>query len=99
VEQLLILIIMFHVKHYSSILFTLFKCLPPSNSVVRKTEIISLAISKEINLAGKATIFALLCSRANFAISGIQDKADLTFLCLLAVIFTPVPEPQIKIPN
>ena len=37
--------------------------------------------------------FALLCSRASFAVSIDQTKAALTPLTLLAAICSPLPEP------
>jgi len=64
-----------------------------------KVFIISSATARETNRAGTHKIFALLCSRANLAKSGCQQRAARISLCLLAVIATPLPLPQIKIPH
>ena len=40
---------------------------------------------------------ALLCSRASFAVSGLQARAALTPFILLAAICSPFPDPPITI--
>jgi len=51
------------------------------------------------NLAGTQIMFASLCSLVNSAISGNQHNPALIAACLLAVMATPLAEPQNKIPN
>ena len=45
------------------------------------------------------TTFASLCSRANFAVSGLQARAARTPFTLLAAICSPFPEPPRTIPS
>ena len=66
-------------KLYLGILFTLVKCLPPSNSVFINVSTISIAVFKETNRDGMLNMFALLCVLANSAISLFQHRADLIF--------------------
>ncbi len=59
----------------------------------------SIAESTETKRAGIQIIFALLCARAKMAISFSQQIAARIEACLLAVMATPLADPQTKIPN
>ena len=77
---------------------TRFWCLPPSNFVEKNVLIIDLALRKLVKSAPKHSTFALLCLRAISASFSVLQTTALTPGTLLAVIDTPYPEPQIKIP-
>src|SRR5574344_2497313 len=64
----------------------LLRCLPAKNSVSKNTLTVSKASCFSIKRAGKAMIFASLCSLANTARAFCQHKAQRTFKYLFAVI-------------
>ena len=70
---------------------------PPSKSVLKKVSTRSKAVSGRMKRAGMTRTLALLCWRARAAISRSQQRAARTLACLLAVMATPLPVPQIRI--
>ena len=53
----------------------------------------------DINLDPNVMMFASLCNLDNFVDFRLKHCAARIFLCLLAAMFIPVPEPQTKIPT
>ena len=82
-----------------AILPTLLACRPPSKSVVIKVLTIFSASPSLTKRAGMQIILALLCCRTRLAISSPQQMAARIRWCLLAVMATPLAEPQSKIPK
>jgi hypothetical protein len=73
-------------------------CLSPSKGELMNLSTIRVACSKVMKRAGKAQILALLCLRANSAISSFQHSAERMRGCLLAVMLIPFPLPQSETP-
>ena len=70
-----------------------------SNLVFKKIPTYLKAFFLVNNLEPNVMIFALLCNLDNFVDFKLKHCAARTFLCLLAVILIPIPDPQTKIPT
>ena len=59
----------------------------------------AMATSSDTKRAGMHKTLALLCCLPKAATSGVQANAARTSACLLAVMATPLADPQIKMPS
>ena len=72
---------------------------PPSKSVVNHASKICSTVDHSVNLAPMEIIFALLCRRANLAVSTDQQSAQRIPWIRFAEIASPFPDPPKTIPR
>ena len=86
--------------HYSfPSFFTLVRCFPPSNFVVKKASIIFLDWAKLVKSAPKHKTFASLCWRDSLAASAVLTSAARTHENRFTAIEMPIPLPQMAMPR